>query len=374
MDAELDVIFDDFKASINNFIRRKYGPRSDPDEVNHLRLILKQLQQENHELLTDNKILNYRIFVLENQSLPMSSNASQTPVDDSDGHLLTSSSQETNGHQQQPLSIREIVLNLPSYEHCLDFISNNRQIEQEMNNVGLQMGKDLPNELHTLPTKNSQMDNISEADVNDIVLKTEIEYGVTQIRGHLDNVTMEIPNELNAVRREKVDGRSSVSDNQEQLFECYVCNRTTHTLQQLRRHMSAYNRPFSCKLCARSFSCRDKFEAHADTHCSYKYKPFVCLTSRCGKTFNSKGELEQHRRTHTKERPFECHYKGCGRKFSQKSHIVTHIRRHTGEKPFACDCGKRFRQRSNLNYHMLHHESEKTECDEHYQMDLRKRE
>ena len=107
------------------------------------------------------------------------------------------------------------------------------------------------------------------------------------------------------------------------------------------------DRPFSCKICDKSFVVDSKLTTHV--HILTGERPFSCDV--CDKTFTKGCDLRAHMRTHTGERPFSCEV--CYKKFTQRSHLRTHMHIHTGERPFSCKvCDKKFTESSNLRSHM----------------------
>ncbi|XP_078114080.1 uncharacterized protein LOC144522685 [Sander vitreus] len=116
----------------------------------------------------------------------------------------------------------------------------------------------------------------------------------------------------------------------------------------------AHERPFSCTVCDKRFSCKGNLHAHMRSHTGEK--PFTC--SVCNKGFSAKVNLKTHMRSHTGEKPFSCSM--CSKSFSQKKTLVIHLRSHTGEKPFSClFCRKRFSEKGTLKRHIRVHTGEK---------------
>ena len=67
---------------------------------------------------------------------------------------------------------------------------------------------------------------------------------------------------------------------------------------------------------------------------------------------NNKNDVFLFQRVHTGERPYSC--KICARSFSHSTALKLHLRMHTGEKPHVCKlCNKAFAQLPHLKKHML---------------------
>ncbi|XP_027012391.2 histone-lysine N-methyltransferase PRDM9-like isoform X1 [Tachysurus fulvidraco] len=87
-------------------------------------------------------------------------------------------------------------------------------------------------------------------------------------------------------------------------------------------------------------------------------KTYNC--SECGETFIHQSDLKLHQHIHTgkKIKLYQCSY--CGKSFTQASYLRRHQRMHTGERPYHCShCGKSFAQQGNFRTHLRIHTGEK---------------
>uniref|UniRef100_A0A3B5M017 C2H2-type domain-containing protein n=1 Tax=Xiphophorus couchianus TaxID=32473 RepID=A0A3B5M017_9TELE len=106
-------------------------------------------------------------------------------------------------------------------------------------------------------------------------------------------------------------------------------------------------KPFSCKMCLKSFSSSSTLRMHEKSH--QQTKEFACNT--CGKTFHLRHMLQYHQRQHTGDRPHVCSF--CSKGFLQASQLRQHELLHTGVKPHRCEhCGKEFRTPQNYHRHL----------------------
>uniref|UniRef100_A0A4W5RVH3 C2H2-type domain-containing protein n=1 Tax=Hucho hucho TaxID=62062 RepID=A0A4W5RVH3_9TELE len=108
---------------------------------------------------------------------------------------------------------------------------------------------------------------------------------------------------------------------------------------------AAVEKPYQCKQCGNSFTCKGHLTIHSRTHTGEK--PYQC--KQCGRCFNVMSNLKQHMRIHTGQKSYQC--KDCGKCFIRKCDLDKHTRIHTGERSFQCeDCGKAFNQKIDIAF------------------------
>ncbi|KAH8258288.1 hypothetical protein KR038_009275 [Drosophila bunnanda] len=192
------------------------------------------------------------------------------------------------------------------------------------------------------------------------------------------------------------------------LAEVILHNRTMHVKEF----------PFVCETCGESYSRKQQFHAHVESHNKKEIKTFPCgecgvkfpqkklqqhfeetghkadgaICEVCGEEFQSKNALYQHIiRVHKRDNFFECHI--CHNRFTLKANLERHVQLHTEVKrPYVCDlcgssyytypalkehysnahvdvseckctlCGKRFGSAKSLQRHLPSHSEERPHC------------
>ncbi|OQR68694.1 hypothetical protein BIW11_12744 [Tropilaelaps mercedesae] len=140
-------------------------------------------------------------------------------------------------------------------------------------------------------------------------------------------------------------------------FECSICSRRCLTKAHLDQHMAAHGRGeerFYCERCDKPFAKKTNYNHHLRLHSGEKN--FEC--DLCHKRFATRQYLHIHLRSHSAEKPFTCDI--CGRGFQFQHVLVDHVRTHTGETPFVCEvCGISFKVKRTLKRHMKTHGDER---------------
>ncbi|KAK7592943.1 hypothetical protein V9T40_007695 [Parthenolecanium corni] len=113
-------------------------------------------------------------------------------------------------------------------------------------------------------------------------------------------------------------------------FTCGICGRGFTRRNRLNAHIARHSseRPHSCDKCDQRFITRWDLTLHLRIHSGI----FKC--EYCGKAFPAKGKLERHRRTHTGERPFPCTL--CAKAFSEKRNLENHLKTHAAASARNC--------------------------------------
>ncbi|SPP74841.1 uncharacterized protein LOC117592227 isoform X2 [Drosophila guanche] len=203
---------------------------------------------------------------------------------------------------------------------------------------------------------------------------------------------------------------------------CHDCGQPNgNTLEEIIHHnrtMHVKEFPFVCETCGESYSRKQQFHAHVDSHSKKDFKTFPCgecglkfpqkklqqhfeetghkadgaICEVCGEEFTSKNALYQHIiRVHKRDNFFECHI--CHNRFTLKANLERHVQLHTEVKrTYVCDlcgssyytypalkehysnahvdvseckctlCGKRFGSAKSLQRHLPSHSEERPHC------------
>ncbi|XP_046405106.1 zinc finger protein 774-like [Ischnura elegans] len=139
-------------------------------------------------------------------------------------------------------------------------------------------------------------------------------------------------------------------------FSCSVCAESFTLRSSLNSHMRAHagRKRYPCTICSKSFTKTSGVTEHMRIHA--KEKPFLCKT--CFKSFTKSYQLTNHMRTHSGEKPFAC--SDCAKSFTRRDNLIRHLRIHSGTRPFTCNlCCKSFTSSSSLTNHMLKHSGER---------------
>ena len=79
---------------------------------------------------------------------------------------------------------------------------------------------------------------------------------------------------------------------------------------------------------------------------------FVCQTKGCTKSYTTNFALKRHYRSfHQRMKPFSCRL--CSKSFAEKVYLIEHMNTHTNSYPYSCKiCLQKFKQRSRLSQHI----------------------
>lgn len=139
-------------------------------------------------------------------------------------------------------------------------------------------------------------------------------------------------------------------------FQCPQCDFRAVRGSMLRRHELAVHQPtqsaqtYSCDACSTKHSSRESLRRHSARHSA----EYACSVADCGRTFQDASGLKQHSLTHNGTPPYLC--EACGHMTKSAHHLVKHQRRHNGERPFKCPhCDYRASRNSQLHRHSRIH-------------------
>ncbi|XP_066587304.1 zinc finger protein 93-like [Prorops nasuta] len=150
---------------------------------------------------------------------------------------------------------------------------------------------------------------------------------------------------------------------QNQSKRCGHCNDVFTSRKDLLTHITNDHNGdqlFKCYVCDRSYKKWSSLDVHEATH--RKDKPYLC--DLCGKSFKHSNNLRGHKRIHLDESQKKRHSCDvCEKSFRSRFHLREHMNQHSGNKPYSCEkCGKAFFKRIQLRQHTLSHGTNKYSC------------
>lgn len=151
------------------------------------------------------------------------------------------------------------------------------------------------------------------------------------------------------VKRKRAKNPPPISVEYIKHFECYICKKTTSTLNRLSTHILTHNaaaKPFKCFVCSEAYVLRYELNRHLcrgdSITCEY-----------CGEVFHSTVAIMDHVQIH-KDNLLYYKCLRCIKKFHLKELNTWHDLEHERFQ-FACKCGKRFATKRLLTNHEKRH-------------------
>ncbi|KAL1260757.1 hypothetical protein QQF64_008584 [Cirrhinus molitorella] len=138
---------------------------------------------------------------------------------------------------------------------------------------------------------------------------------------------------------------------QETQFKCGMCGKTFQHDLLLQNHILSHNQTGNSK---EDQFLNSKTQLHVRSDNS---KPFTCKL--CEKSYSNVYNLRIHEKLHSGETPFKCEI--CGKAYALRKSFKTHMLCHSGDRPYKCiACRKAFKWSGSLKMHMKTHTDEKT--------------
>ncbi|KAK3858028.1 hypothetical protein Pcinc_035753 [Petrolisthes cinctipes] len=133
-------------------------------------------------------------------------------------------------------------------------------------------------------------------------------------------------------------------------YTCEFCGAAFVTPYALKVHVNTHTqeKKYMCADCGTAFLRKCNLSAHRKRFHGCSDMRLVCEV--CGLATTTQRDLRRHQlATHSKQKPFSC--KICHRSYTAKESLNNHLRTHTGNKPYECQCGKAFYKREVLRKH-----------------------
>ena len=144
---------------------------------------------------------------------------------------------------------------------------------------------------------------------------------------------------------------------------CDICKRSYHNVKKHKLAIHELQRPYSCKVCSKSFNDTSSLKRHHALHESKAKDEKLFKCDLCEKSFSTKQYVIRHEELAHKSDHFDC--SKCDRKVKGKYAFNQHLKCHTTS--FQCfKCDKVFGSPEYLRKHKynIHLKNERVPCKE----------